>query len=189
MLQAKVIGYLGADAETKSENGREFTTCRVAHTDRWTDPSGQTKETTQWVDVIWNGRPNVAEYLKKGVQVYIEGYAKLRCYSSAAAHGFVAGIQISPTSLELLGGSTDKIPSRLYTAEGQQVDVAKYYHCELAGGVLTNGRGREYVVDDHGWILTREDYDAYIAQQQQQAGSDDAQLNQQTAKKNGRKKG
>lgn len=153
MLQASVVGYLGADAEVKNVNGQEFTTCRVAHTDRWKDQSGQTHELTQWIDLTLNGRPAVVDYLKQGTLVYAAGHVKLRCYSSEKARGFVAGLTISVVTIELLGGNSDAVPARLYDAAGNMVDVVKYYHCELSGAQLTNGRGKSFISDDNGWIL------------------------------------
>ena len=44
MLQAICIGNLGSDAEVKSSNGKEFTTFRIAHTEKWTDDAGQVHE-------------------------------------------------------------------------------------------------------------------------------------------------
>ena len=57
MLQSTLIGHLGADAECKNANGKEFVTFRVANTDRWTDDAGQVHESTTWVDCIINGKP------------------------------------------------------------------------------------------------------------------------------------
>lgn len=165
MFQAKVVGYIGADAVTKNENGKEFTTFRVAHTDRYKDENGNEHSTTQWVDVIMSGRPNVAEFLKVGTQVYVEGHAKLRCYSSEVARGFVAGIRITPTSLELLGGNTDKVPSRLYSKDGQMHEVVKYFHTDASGEILNNGRGKQYAADENGWILPLEEAEKILAEE------------------------
>lgn len=170
MLQASVCGYLGADAEVKSVNGQEFTTCRVAHTDRWKDQAGQTHESTQWIDLTLNGRPNVVEYLKQGTLVYAAGHVKLRCYSSEKARGFVAGLTISVVTIELLGGNSDAVPARLYDASGNMVDVVKYYHCELSGAQLTNGRGKLFVSDDNGWVLPIQQAPAEVQQAMNQAG-------------------
>ena len=170
MLQASVVGYLGADAEVKSVNGQEFTTCRVAHTDRWKDQAGQTHESTQWVDLTINGRPNVVEYLKQGTLVYAAGHVKLRCYSSEKARGFVAGLTISVVTIELLGGNSDAVPARLYDTSGNMVDVVKYYHCELSGAQLTNGRGKFFVSDDNGWVLPLQQAPTEVQQAVNQAG-------------------
>lgn len=187
MLQCTVAGYLGADAEIKSENGKEFTTFRVAHSDRWTDANGQTKESTQWVDVILSGHPKVAEFLRKGTLVYCSGHCRLRCYSSEKARGFVAGITISATSIELLGGNSDAIPARLYSANGTMHNVIKYYHTDAAGEVLTNGRGKQFAVDDNGWVLPLEQAPADVQQQAQQAETTDQQTANSTSTKNGKK--
>lgn len=164
MLQAIVCGYLGADAECKTEQGREFTTFRVAHSDRWTDANQQTHESTTWVDCIMSGHPNVAEYLKQGTLVYVSGHVKLRAYSSEKVRAFVAGMTISVVTVELLGGGADAVPRRLYDRAGVMHDVRKYYYTDTPGEVLTNGRGKEFAVDDNGWVFPME-----VAQQQMQA--------------------
>lgn len=152
MLQAQVIGFLGADAEVKGENGKEFTTFRVAHTERWVDGQGNQREATQWVDVIMSGKPKVAEYLKRGQLVFCSGHVKLRCYSSAVARSFVAGMTISAHHIELLAGQSDLVPSKLYTQDGAMHQVNKYYYTDCPGAVLTNGRGKQFVVDNNGWV-------------------------------------
>lgn len=164
MLQAIVCGYLGADAECKSEQGREFTTFRVAHSDRWVDANQQTHESTTWVDCIMSGHPNVAEYLKQGTLVYVSGHVKLRAYSSEKVRAFVAGMTISVVTVELLGGGSDAVPRRLYDKAGIMHEVKKYYFTDTPGEVLTNGRGKEFAVDDNGWVFPME-----VAQQQMQA--------------------
>lgn len=170
MLQASVCGYLGADAEVKCVNGQEFTTCRVAHTDRWKDQAGQTHESTQWIDLTLNGKPAVVDYLKQGTMVYAAGHVKLRCYSSEKARGFVAGMTISVVTIELLGGNSDAVPARLYDTSGNMVDVVKYYHCELSGAQLTNGRGKSFISDDNGWILPLQQAPTEVQQAISQVG-------------------
>lgn len=188
MLQAMCCGYLGADAEKKSENGREFTTFRVAHTDRWTDQQGVQHDSTQWVDVILNGHPNVADYLKAGTLVYVAGHMKLRCYSSEKARGFVAGVTISATSIELLGGQGDVVPRRLYDAAGTMHNVTKYYNTDVRGEVLTNGRGKSFHVDDNGWVFPLEgDTQQSLqktTQEQTQAGQQAEEKQTKSNKKN-----
>ena len=152
MLQAQVIGFLGADAEVKGENGKEFTTFRVAHSERWVDGQGNQRETTQWVDVIMSGKPKVAEYLKRGQLVFCSGHVKLRCYSSAVARSFVAGMTISAHQIALLAGQFDLVPSKLYSKDGAMHQVTKYYHVDSTNEVLTNGRGKQFVVDNIGWV-------------------------------------
>ena len=54
MFKCEVIGNLGADAQIKGENGKQFIAFNVAHTDKWTDEAGQQHEETTWVQCIIN---------------------------------------------------------------------------------------------------------------------------------------
>ena len=82
MLQTTIIGFLGADAECKVYNAKEFTTFRVSHSDKWKSEDGVTHEQTTWVDCVINGKPPVLPFLKKGTQVLCQGSTSLRIYSS-----------------------------------------------------------------------------------------------------------
>lgn len=161
MLQANLIGYLGSDAEVKTANGKEFLAFRVANTDRWTDQAGQQHENTIWVDCVMNGTPAVKDYLKRGTMVFVTGSITLRVYSSPKDKCMKAGMTINVSKLELLGGKSDDIPSRLYRMDnGQMVEVSKYYGIAemFAAGVenepvsLTDNRGGEYIADKLGWV-------------------------------------
>lgn len=161
MLQTMVIGHLGSDAQFQSSNGREFTTFRVAHTDRWKSEDGQEHVNTTWVDCIMSGKPAVIDYLKKGQMVYAIGTTSLRVYSSKQDRCMKAGMQINVSRVELLGGKSDPIPSTLYNANtGEQVDIEKYYNAkslqrpETADEwvpLVDRSQGR-YVADRNGWV-------------------------------------
>lgn len=131
MLQAIAIGHLGGDAECKSLNGREFTTFRIAHSNKWTDTDNVTHEETTWVDCIMQGKPNVLQYLKKGQQVYVNGSVSLRIYSSKKDRCMKAGMTINVRSVELLGGKNDEVPSIVYAKdENVGFQVTKCYWCQ-----------------------------------------------------------
>ena len=70
-----VTGYLGKDPETAQAAATTVTKFSLAVTDRWKDGSGEKQERTNWLNiVVWNGNgENVAQYLKKGSHVLIEG--------------------------------------------------------------------------------------------------------------------
>lgn len=167
MLQSICIGYLGADAEVKSSNGKEFTTFRIAHTDKWTDEQQQTHENTIWVDCVLNGKPTVVEYLKRGTQVYITGSVSLRVYSSAKDRCMKAGMTINVRSIELLGGKTDQVPSILYRADnGTQVDVQKWFYApslvrdssaDEFVQLISRNNG-QFVADRNGFIQPNESF-------------------------------
>lgn len=168
MLQINCIGHIGGDAEFKNANGKEFTTFRIAHTERWTDDAGQVHENTTWVDCIINGKPGVFDYLKRGQQVFVTGGCSLRVYSSAKDRCMKAGMTINVRSIELLGAKVDAVPGQLTNPEdGAVYSVMKYYHIpqfvneKNSDGVtvLLGRNGQRFSVDGTGWVnpITEDD--------------------------------
>src|ERR1041385_1457773 len=77
-----LVGHLGRDAETKfTPGGAAVTSFSVATSRRWKDQqSGEWKEETDWSNVtLWRSE-NLAQYLTKGKQVYVEGRLQTRSY-------------------------------------------------------------------------------------------------------------
>ena len=152
MLQAILIGNVGADAQLKEQDGSKFTTFRVAHNDTWTDDAGQQHSTTTWIDCTMNDHPKVAQYIKQGQQVFITGTLKTRVYSSEKDRCMKAGIQIRVQRIELLGGASDAVPNRLYDKDGAQHDVKKYFLTDVKSTTLMSQRGSSFAVDANGWV-------------------------------------
>jgi single-strand DNA-binding protein len=78
-----LVGHLGADPETRTTGGgtvvanlRLATSERVKQGDQWADH-------TEWHRVVAFGRTaeNVARYLKKGRQIYVEGKIRTKKYT------------------------------------------------------------------------------------------------------------
>lgn len=160
MLQAIVIGNIGADAEVKVADGHKFLTFRVAHNDSYTDSQGNKVERTAWVDCTMNcdaGEPAVLPYLKGGTLVFVQGSFSTRVYSSAADRCMKAGITVRVQRVELLGGSGDPIPRKIYDTDGVMYDVTKFYHVNGKDGDYVDVRGRGYLVDKKGWVTPRID--------------------------------
>jgi single-strand DNA-binding protein len=77
-----LIGHLGRDAETAyTASQTAVTKFSVATSRRWKDQqTGEWKEETDWTRVVlWRGE-NVAPYLTKGKQIYVEGRLQTRSY-------------------------------------------------------------------------------------------------------------
>jgi single-strand DNA-binding protein len=77
-----LIGHLGRDAETAYTASQiAVTKFSVATNRRWKDQAtGEWKEETDWTRVVlWRGE-NVAPYLVKGTQIYVEGRLQTRSY-------------------------------------------------------------------------------------------------------------
>jgi single-strand DNA-binding protein len=77
-----LIGHLGRDAETKfTPSGAAATRFSVATSRRWKDQqTGDFKEETNWTNVVLWRAENLANYLLKGKQVYVEGRLQTRSY-------------------------------------------------------------------------------------------------------------
>ena len=77
-----LLGHLGKDAETKfTPSGVAKTSFSLATSRRWKDQqSGEWKEDTTWHNIVLWRSENLAPYLLKGKQVYIEGRIDNRSY-------------------------------------------------------------------------------------------------------------
>src|SRR5262245_20017436 len=103
-----LIGHLGRDAETAyTASQTSVTKFSVATNRRWKDQqTGEWKEETDWSRVVlWRGE-NLAPYLTKGKQVYVEG--RLRNYSYDDKDGKkVYATEVVAEDVLLLGGRGD----------------------------------------------------------------------------------
>lgn len=77
-----LVGNLGKDAETKfTPGGIAVTKFSIATSRRWKDQqSGEWKEETDWHNIVLWRSENLANYLLKGKQVYVEGRLQTRNY-------------------------------------------------------------------------------------------------------------
>jgi single-strand DNA-binding protein len=77
-----LIGHLGKDAETRfTPSGAARTTFTLATNRRWKDQqTGEWKEETDWHSVVLWRQENVANYLTKGKQIFVEGRLQTRNY-------------------------------------------------------------------------------------------------------------
>jgi single-strand DNA-binding protein len=75
--KVQLIGHLGADPELRhTGGGTAVCDLSIATTERWTDKqSGEKHEKTEWHKVVFFGRQAevIAEYLRKGRPLYVEG--------------------------------------------------------------------------------------------------------------------
>lgn len=152
MFRATIIGNLGADAHVEQSNGRPFVSFRVAHNDRFTKEDGTVVENMQWISCALNGDGGaLLPHLKKGRQVYVEGRCSVRVFSSEKERRMVAGVNLSVDHLELIGGKTDEVPSRLFDTQGVMHDVHKsYWIDENEAKTILNGQPAGLLVTQSG---------------------------------------
>lgn len=103
MIKLQVIGNLGKDCLTNVVNGKNVINFNVAHTEKFRDQQGNTKEKTIWVEcAYWTDRTGIAPYLRKGTQVYVEGNPDVRTYQKNDG-SFGASLTLRVLSVQLLG--------------------------------------------------------------------------------------
>ncbi len=100
-----LVGHLGKDAETKfTPGGAAVTRFSVATNRRWKDKqSGEWKDETDWSNVVLWQSENLAQYLQKGKQVYVEGRLQTRSYEDKDGKK-VYSTEVVADDVILLGG-------------------------------------------------------------------------------------
>ena len=107
-----LLGNLGRDAETKfTPSGAAVTRFSVATTRSWKDQqSNEWKEETNWTNVTLWRQENLANYLTKGKQVYVEGRLQTRSYDDKDGKKVYA-TEVVADDVILLGGRGEGGPS------------------------------------------------------------------------------
>lgn len=154
MNRYEVIGNLGANAEVKNENGKKFVSLRIADTRVRTKSDGSKEEKTVWVSATINGDGgNLLQYLVKGTKVWATGEMELQLYHSEKQRSLVAGVKLFVRDIQLISTNVDDVPRDLYDEHGAAHRTAKYYLCQdVKGTKLFDRAGREYSVDESGWV-------------------------------------
>jgi single-strand DNA-binding protein len=100
-----LIGRLGKDAESKfTPSGTSVATFSIATNWRHKDQqTGEWKEQTDWHNIVLWRAENVAPYLTKGTQVYVEGRLQTRNYENKEGRK-VYVTEVVAEELILLGG-------------------------------------------------------------------------------------
>jgi single-strand DNA-binding protein len=84
-----IIGNAGKDPEIRHlDNGVSVVTLPVATTERYKDKNGETKEQTEWHNVVfWRLLAEFTEkYVKKGSQLFIEGRLRTRSWDDQSGN-------------------------------------------------------------------------------------------------------
>lgn len=112
--EAKIIGHLGRDPETKTlPSGDAVTNFSIATTEKWKDKTtGEQKEATEWHRISMFGKlaEIAAKYLHKGSLVYVSGKLVTRKYNDANGVEKYS-TEIKADTMKMLGGKADALPA------------------------------------------------------------------------------
>lgn len=105
-----LLGNLGRDPEVRfTQGGIPVANFTMATTDRWSDPSGEKKEKTEWHRiVVWGKQAEIAgEYLRKGRPVFVEGSLQTREWTDREGNKRYT-TEVRAQRLQLLGRPDDR---------------------------------------------------------------------------------
>jgi single-strand DNA-binding protein len=79
----QIIGFIGQDATVNNVNGKSVINFSVAHSEKYKNKDGVEVNKSTWAScAYWTDKINVAMYLKKGTQVYLEGVPEAKTYTN-----------------------------------------------------------------------------------------------------------
>lgn len=106
MQKVEFIGHLGKDAEVKDFNSNQVINFSVAVTEKWKSKDDEMKSKTTWYECArWGNNTKVAEYLKKGQQVYISGTPSADAYINKDGEA-IGKLAVNVRELKLIGGAS-----------------------------------------------------------------------------------
>jgi single-strand DNA-binding protein len=109
MLKAMVIGNLGNDPEMRySADGQPYLRFNVASNYRTRTPEGDWQDRTEWVRVTVAGTraESLAQYLKKGSRVFVDGRLEARPWTDQQGQ-MRAGLEVMANQVEFMSSRSD----------------------------------------------------------------------------------
>lgn len=104
MQRTTIIGRIGGDATINELKTTSVINFNVAVSEKYNNKDGEAVETTTWYRCAkWGQSTKVADYLKKGTQVYLEGTCSAQSYLNKEGEA-VGALCLNVQKLELLGG-------------------------------------------------------------------------------------
>jgi single-strand DNA-binding protein len=100
-----LVGNVGKDPEVRyMASGDPVATVNLATTDNWKDKDGAKQERTEWHRVVFFGKQAqiVADYVKKGMPIYVEGALRTRKWQDSSGQDRYT-TEIVAGSMQMLG--------------------------------------------------------------------------------------
>lgn len=94
----QLIGRLGNDPQVRNfDSGKKMVSFSLATNESYTNNNGEKVEDTQWHNiVVWGKKADVAEkYLKKGLEIAIQGKLINRSYESNGQTRYITEINLN----------------------------------------------------------------------------------------------
>lgn len=123
----QVIGHIGRDSVTNQVNGKSVINFSVAHTEKFKDNAGTQQTKTIWVEcAYWTDKTGIAQYLKKGTQVYVEGIPDTKVFTPQDGQTR-ANLTLRIGNVQLLSSGQDHAQQQPAQAQQPQAHTAQQH--------------------------------------------------------------
>lgn len=136
MLKIQVIGYCGKDAVVQQHGTESVINFSVCHTDKYKDASGQKYEKATWVNCSWwLENTNIAQYLKKGTLVWVEGIPEAKQWKNKQTGETNPYLNMRVARVELLGGKRENQSGQQQQQQSDNDNTGGYAPMTMNGSV------------------------------------------------------
>jgi len=104
--QCNFVGRCGKDPETRfTASGMQVTNVSIACSEKFKNKSGTMEEKTEWISLVFWGKlaEVVAEWVKKGQEIYVSGRMQTEKYTDKDGHDRYT-TKINCDKMQMLGG-------------------------------------------------------------------------------------
>jgi len=116
MQRVELIGHIGQDAEVKDLGENQVINFSVAVTESYTNKQGEKISNTNWYECAkWGNNTTIAQYLKKGTQVFISGKPQSRAWQKEDGT-LVSNLGVNVFNITLLGSKNESQPQNPQSA-------------------------------------------------------------------------
>lgn len=107
MYKTILLGNIGKDCVVNTVNGKSVINFSTCNTETWRDAQGNKQEKVRWFDcALWRDNTSIAQYLKKGTKVLLEGQVDVKQFQRQDGTQGV-GMTFRVSNLTLLGSNNN----------------------------------------------------------------------------------
>lgn len=110
LCKIQVIGNLTKDALVNDVNGKKVVNFGIAVNEKYKDANGTEVNKAKFFDcAYWSDKTAVAQYIKKGDLIYVEGNPEIKYYRNKEGQQ-LATFSVRVSNIQLLGSSDKQQP-------------------------------------------------------------------------------
>lgn len=124
MIKLQVIGHLGKDATVNTVGGNSVINFSVCHSEKFKDRDGNMQTKSTWVECAkWGDKIAVAQWLKKGGQVFVEGVPEVKTFDKKdGTTGTSLTLRVFDLQLLGSGGGNGQANGEAHTEKSDSIE-------------------------------------------------------------------